>query len=154
MNMADRYKINAWLIFCVSAMMAAPGPVSGQKATNHPTKKFHVSSIKYDDNPDGWCGAGTCTATKISLTGFLKSSEGAAAIRYKLSCITVVPTPAAPANTVFTVCPVVHANKDYPVEFYGLHQIDFLAPEEVRLDHNNDKWQKSYALFDIEAETE
>jgi hypothetical protein len=144
--------VSLWVIVFVSTTIVCHSHGLAQDRASQSVKKFHVSSVTYQENPEGWCGSGYCFATKIILKGFTKNS-GKAALHYTLSCVAVVPTPSAPAETVVTVCPRLHANKDYAFNLYGLHEIDFLVPEEEPQEQDI-KRRKAYALFEIDSESE
>ena len=142
-------RVNVVHVF-ISLLLAVR--VFAQEDAAH-TMVFHVLSVAYQDNPEGWCGAGTCIATKIVVKGSIKVAGESVPRIYKLNCIVVTPTPNSDPETRVTACPRLQANKNYGASFYGLHEIDFRAPfyppEEQ---YKNRKF--FYALFNIESESE
>ena|ERR1700728_1952978 len=113
---------------------------------------FHVSSVAYGDSPEGYCGSGYCSATKITVKGSV--NERGKAVHYILSCVEVVPTPGSPPSTAFTNCPHLHANKDYQASVYGLDAMDFAIHGKEQPEQVATKRPIMYALFKIDSESD
>jgi hypothetical protein len=76
-------------------------------------KTFHVVEVRQSDD-EGWCMTGTCSATKIEVSGYTK--EKSQTISYGLDCIEVVQTPQSKAAS--HLCIHVQAGEDYPARIY------------------------------------
>src|SRR5262249_22665273 len=74
---------------------------------------FHVLEVRQSD-AEGWCWTGTCSPTKIEVSGFTK--ENRQTISYNLECIEVIQMPQTGAAS--SICVHVQAGQDYPARIY------------------------------------
>jgi hypothetical protein len=97
--------------------LAFPSLAMAQSPEPFKRMTFHVVEVHVAEDRQleaEWCMPGTCSITKIEVSGFTK--ENRRTISYGLECDEVVRTPHT--KVASTLCVHVQAGEDYPARIY------------------------------------
>lgn len=77
---------------------------------------FHVTSVQSEEAKD-WCTTGKCSATRLTVEGYIAASGATSSVEYVLHCVEVVALEPTPHLTL--ECPRVHARGEYSVKVFS-----------------------------------
>ena len=94
-----------------------------------PKAILHVTSVRSGEAANIWCTTGNCSATKLTVEGYVNAKNGATSVEYVLECVEVMALDPTPHDTI--VCDHVHANKDYVVNILP-RAVGFVSETEAQ----------------------
>lgn len=128
------------LILTVLLGLLLWGQSFGQNTAN---AILHVTSVRSEDAKD-WCPTGGCSATKLTVEGYISAKSQPSLIEYVLECVEVVVSEPSPHFTV--VCDKVHAHTEYLVK---------VGPDFIAFEHEKQpSTTATLSLYKIVSEKE
>jgi hypothetical protein len=122
----------------------------GSHAQELPKAILHVTGVRSGEAND-WCTTGKCSATKLTVEGYINASNGIRSVEYVLECVEVMAQDPTPHYTI--VCDHVHANRDYVVNILP-NAIGFVSETEAQKVGQVTPSNVSPRTYDIKSEKE
>lgn len=111
---------------------------------------LHVTSVRSGEANDR-CTTGKCSATKLTVEGYINAKNGTRSVEYVLECVEVTAHDPTPHYTI--VCDHVHANKDYVVNILP-SAVGFVSETEAQKVGEVTPSNVSPRTYDIKSEKE